>query len=611
MHPDTYKRPLLLTLIVLILGLCFFYRSAPNKQDVFHMISKEEVTLVGRVENFAVPKKDSHNTVVQIISVNGKPCGGRVYARFTGKAAQWKDVISFRGVLQKPYGIDLPGQFNWPRYLALQHVFTEVKSNEFTVVKRAGPFWRLVRALRHSILRTFAQAFPPDLAAVAGGILLGERGEISPALYTAFQDSGAIHLLVASGGNVGFVTLLTLLVGSWLGFRRRLLLVFALGTAGIYTLVAGADAPLVRAYFMAVGACAGYFLERNSGVFQGLLLSCFVILLFNPAAVFDTGFEMSFLATWAIILCLTAYRPPKNWPRPVKFFAQIFLATLASQLALLPVFTNVFYKVSVMGLAANMVLVPFASLLMALTFAYYVASLLHIGLAVYFPCAGGLEVFKMLVEFFASAKFASVPVTAWNAGTIAAYYTLLFLVFNLPNKNFARKIAIPCVAVAAFAFACGAYVCGKDRVYLLSEWDHRAALVRANGKTFVFTSRLPQEKMDRALAALGLPPPTAVFALDTETAVTPGGILPFAEIWPGNGMTFDDVRVQAVWEIHQAKDGHLWSEPGYSGRKGEGISYCVHAKNDTLCIGQQARFAQRNQSEITLGETNKTISAKW
>jgi len=610
MHPDTYKRPLLLTLVVLILGLCFFYRPAPDKQDVFHAISKEEVTLVGRVENFAAHKKDSHNVIIQLVSVNGTPYGGRVYARFQGETPQWKDVISFHGVLQKPYGVDLPGQFNWPRYLALQHVFTEVKSNEFSVVKQAGPFWRLVRTLRRSILRTFAQAFSPDLAAVAGGILLGERGEISPALYTAFQDSGAIHLLVASGGNVGFVTLLTLLVGSWFGFRRRLLLVFALATAGFYTLVAGADAPLVRAYLMAVGACAGYFLGRNSGVFQGLLLSCFVILLFNPAAVFDTGFEMSFLATLAIILCLTNYRPPKNWPRPAKFFAQIFLATLASQLALLPVFTNVFYKVSFMGLIANMLLVPLASLLMALTFVYYLASLLHIGFVAYFPCAGGLYVFQMLVEFFASAEFSSVSVTAWNVGTIAAYYVLLFLVFNLPNKKFARKILVPCVTVTALAFACGAYVSGEDRVYLLSEWDHRAAIVRADGKTLVFNNRLAQEKIDRALAALGLPLPTAVFALNADAA-SGSGVVPFTEIWPGHETTFDKVRVQAAWEIHQAKDGHLWSEPGYSGRKGEGISYCVSTKKDTLCIGQQARFAQRNQTEIIDGETNKTVSAKW
>jgi competence protein ComEC len=308
---------------------------------------------------------------------------------------------------------------------------------------------------------------------------------------------------------------------------------------------------------------------------------------------------------------LTAYRPPKNWPRPAKFFAQIFLATLASQLALLPVFTNVFYKVSFMGLIANMLLVPLASLLMALTFVYYLASLLHIGLVAYFPCAGGLYVFQMLVEFFASAKFSAVSVTAWNAGTITAYYTLLFLIFNLPNKNFARKIAVPCVAVAALACACGAYVCGKDRVYLLSEWDRRAAIVRANGKTFVFNNRLAQEKIDRAFAALGLPPPTAVFALNADAASGSGVVVPFTEIWPGNEMTFDDVRVQAVWEIHQAKDGHLWSEPGYSGKKGEGISYCVRAKNDTLCIGQQAHFAQRNQTEIIDGETNKTVSAKW
>ena len=116
--------------------------------------------------------------------------------------------------------------------------------------------------------------------------------------------------------------------------------------AGVYTVLAGADAPLTRAYFMTVCAVAGYFLRRNSGVFQGLVLSCLVILLVHPAAVFETGFQMSFLATLAIVVCLNLYEIPYTWPRWVRFFAQIFLATLSTQLVLLPVFTNVFYKVS-------------------------------------------------------------------------------------------------------------------------------------------------------------------------------------------------------------------------------------------------------------------------
>ena len=51
---------------------------------------------------------------------------------------------------------------------------------------------------------------------------------------------------------------------------------------------------------------------------------------------------MSFLATLAIVICMNVYELPYQWPRWVKFFVQIFMATLSTQLVLLPVFTNVF-----------------------------------------------------------------------------------------------------------------------------------------------------------------------------------------------------------------------------------------------------------------------------
>ena len=273
MHPDMYKRPLLWCLVALIVGLAFFYRPAPSGRDVFHFLPQKEVTLTGRVESFAVHKKKSQNVIIKVFSVNGQKAEGQIYARLPDFTPQWKDVLEISGRLQQPYGVDLLGNFDWRNYLADKGIFTEIKSSSVAVVRPASWPWRVIRALRTDILRVLNEAFPPDLASIAGGVLLGERGEQDPALYSAFQDSGAIHLLVASGGNVGFVTLLTLAVCAWVGLSRKKMLLLALSVAGAYTLIAGADAPLVRAYFMAVCACTGYLFGRNSGVFQGLLVS--------------------------------------------------------------------------------------------------------------------------------------------------------------------------------------------------------------------------------------------------------------------------------------------------------------------------------------------------
>lgn len=613
MHSDIYKRPLLWCLAALIIGLVLFYRPAPSSRDVFHFIPQKTVTLTGRVESFAVSKKKSQNVVLKVSAVDGAPTQGLVYARLTDFDPQWKDTLQITGRLQEPYGIDLLGNFNWRGYLATKNIFTEIKSSRVEVMHQAAWPFRAIRAVRADILRVFNEAFSPELAGIAGGVLLGERGELPPSLFTAFQDSGAIHLLVASGGNVGFVTLVTLALCGLIGVRRKKGLLLALCVAGVYTLIAGADAPLVRAYFMAASACVGYLLGRNSGVFQGLLVSCFLILCVAPASVFETGFQMSFLATLAIILCLNNYQIPVKWPKWVRFFAQIFLATLSTQLALLPVFTNVFYKVSLTGLVSNMILVPLASLLMGLSFVYYLFCKLHVGWLLFYPTLGCLEIFRYLVEFFASFRFSALPVSAWRGGTVAAYYIGLFWLFNWPLKNLSKKILWPSVVAVVLLLGAGRMVFAPKRVYLLNEWNKGAVLVQlAKNEVFVFYDGLEREKITAALRKIGVSQASAEFYLTVpkkEKDPTNLRLLPFVQAWPGESWRVGDTHVTMRWGLHRAKDGHLWENTGYSGTDKDDVSYCVTRSGKEVCVGARARFVQAG-GKIAERERNKTVLLK-
>ena len=619
MHPDIYKRPLLWCLAALIAVRICFYRPAPTQRDVFHAISKQDVTLTGRVEGFAVHKPKSNNVKVKVFSVNGQPAEGYVYARFADFNPQWKDTLEINGRLQKPYGIDLLGNFDWRRYLANQHIFTEIKAKQTHVIKKAAFPWRIIRFVRADILRVFEESFPPQLASIAGGVLLGERGELSERLYTAFQDSGAIHLLVASGGNVGFVTLLTMALCGWLGVRRKQAVGAALVVAGVYALAAGADAPLVRAYFMAVCACAGYFLGRNSGVFQGLLVSCLVILCIEPASVFETGFQMSFLATVAIILCLNNYKLPAKWPGWVRFFAQIFLATLATQLVLLPIFTNVFYKVSLTGLAANMILVPWASALMGLTFGYYVLTWVHAGVLLYWPAIWCLEGFRAVVEFFASFRVSAVPVAAWSTGSVAAFYVGLFWLFNWPQKKFARRILWPCVMMILALPLGQKMFFSRGEVFLLNEWNKSAALVKMpSGKVFVLGTALEADKIEASLHKIGVRRASGVLAFDgrkgnndlSRLAKDGQIVRPFEKgLWPGKEWAQDGVLIRMQWGKHLSRRGRLWTNAGYSGTEQDDVSYCLQEKDTSLCVGADGRFAQAGD-KIIAQQRNQTVRAK-
>lgn len=617
MHPDIYKRPLLFLLIVLICGLCFFYKPKPGANEIHSFLPQKTVTLTGRVERFYSAKPKSNNVIVKVLSVDGQPADGYVYARLTNFEPLWKDTLEISGRLQEPYGVDLLGNFNWRTYLAHKHVFTEIKSDKVRVVKPAAWGWRALRTVRGDILRVFNKSFPPGLAQIAGGVLLGERGDLTPQQRAVFQDSGAIHLLVASGGNVGFVTLMTLAFCGLFGVGRKKALWAALLVAGVYTLIAGADAPLMRAYFMTVCGVAGYYLGRNSGVWQGLILSCVVILIFYPASLFETGFEMSFLATAGLIIGLANYPVPGNWPKIGRFFAQIFVATLSVQLVLLPVFTNVFYKVSLTGLAANMVLVPLASVLLALSFAFYVFSVVHAGILLYYPTVFCLEVFQKLVEFFAGFKLSAVSVAAWGTGTIVAYYAGLFLLFHLPRKAFVKKLVIPVAVIIAGALGVQFFINQQTRVYILDEWYKNVALVKTPGRVFVVGPQLAPEKIQQALRKLGRLHADVVLITDTKpskfdyAALAPLVVRPFENNWPEEThWTFGKTSIKLIWGLHETQTGRLWQNRGYSGSEKDDVSYCFTVKNEPeFCVGAGARFV-RFENRTADPVVNQTVEVK-
>lgn len=601
MHYSYYKRPLFLLLVLYVALLAFFYKPAPSSNDVFHKIPLKNVTLTGKVVGFAVQKPKSRNVIVKVYSVNGEKTDGYVYARFKEHAPLWHETLQLEGRLKKPYSIALLGNFDWGAYLATKNVFTEMAVSSARQVRAPSWFSRGISAVRGDILEVFEQSFSRNLSAIAGGVLLGERGEIDPSLYADFQDSGAIHLLVASGGNVGFVTLVVFAFCALFGAGRKKTVLLALLIAGIYTLIAGADAPLVRAYFMTACAVAGYFLHRNSGVFQGLVISCFVILLLNPGAVFETGFQMSFLATVAIIICLNNYTLPYRWPRWVKFFVQIFLATLSTQLVLLPVFTNVFYKVSFVGLLANMLLVPLASVLMAVSFGYYVCTLLHVGFLLKVLTGALLVAFQRLVEFFASCPGASVAAAAWRPGWIAAYYAGVFFLFNLPQKEFVRRVWKWIALAAALALVVQYAFFNRPTVWLLNEWNKSAILLRMpDGTRVLFGAAIDGEKLARAVLSSGARSLDAVLISEDVSAQSAQikalsaavhvkkVVLPFTDIWPGEEIKLDGLTLAARWGLLLNRQGKLWSNRGYSGGR-DSLSYEA-AQGDMHFTAANSRF---------------------
>lgn len=499
-----YRRPLFLLLLLyagsIVLFRDFFVK--PPEKPPFPL-PRSGVLVEGRVAEYPAAAPGGLRFTLETETLYGRPfrTGLMVYARSAG-GASYGDRVSFLADLEAPPGAAVPGSLDWAEYLSGRGITAQARARDLELTGRANVLLRLARKFRYAALGAFEAGLKPEAASVLGGVVLGEKKSVPPGLKAAFQESGAMHLLVASGSNVGFIVAVVYFLASRLGLGRRRAGLAALGLAGFYVTAAGLDAPLVRAYLMfSAGLCA-WLLRRESGAFHALTAAALAILLFSPRSLFEAGFQMSFLAAYGLTAGLAAwgrYLRAGGWAGgalgllAVSFFAQ---------LCLYPLLAVYFHKLSLVSLFSNMVLVPASGLAMALGFLLAFLSgtgFLFKGLAY----AAGLfmEAFIGAVRFFAELPFSSVNVAEPSAWFVAGFFVLAFTLVHAPLLGFrSRRLffsaALGLALAAADPFAKG-LAAGpvRYRVVLFGDSNTSCALLRVPSGLFLVNPGVNGKKL--------------------------------------------------------------------------------------------------------------------
>lgn len=508
-----YRRPLFL-LLVIYSAVIFLFRGFFLKPEapLPFPLPRYGAVAEGRITEYPVPGRGGWRFALDTSRLYGQPLktGLMVYARSL-EGASYGDTVTFLADLDAPPGATVPGGLDWAGYLSRRGITAEARAGDLQVTRHAGPVIRLARGIRASALETFGKALGPEPAAVFGGVVLGEKRGVPPDLKTAFQNSGAMHLLVASGSNVGFVVAVVYFLCSRLGLRRRYAGLAALALSGIYTLAAGGDPPLVRAYLMFSAGLLAWLLRREAGAFHALTAACLGILLFSPRSLFDAGFQMSFLAAYGLTAGMSAWGPYLKFRGfagkalgllTVSFFAQLFLY---------PVLAVYFHKISLVSLLSNMVLVPASALAMGLGF-----------LLAALPWAG--PVFRWLstisgwfmgafiwtVRFFAGLPFAAVSVPEPSPSGIAGGFILAFVFAHAPLLGFRRPRLYAAALAGLAVMAAGSFGVpraasgGSCGALLFGDSNTRAALVSApSGELFLVNPGLNGGKLAAAVLDRG------------------------------------------------------------------------------------------------------------
>lgn len=304
-----------------------------------------------------------------------------------------------------------------------------------------SPLARLSFALRHGLEQHIATSLPPAQGAVLQGMLVGDRQHLPPSVADDLERTGASHLLATAGLHVGLLLALLLGILSLLRTPRRTAAAAAMVLLVLYALMAGGRPAVSRAALVGCIFLLATVLEREPDLWTSLSAAALGLLMVDPRAILDAGFQLTFCTVVSIALLMPLAPlailgrrdeqavPPLRWlRRPVELISALFFLALCAQVGSAALVAEHFHEVSLIGVAANTLLVPIAAVILWMGFVTGVAA--HL-----LPFAAPpldhqisllLSAFARLAALLARPQWASVADAAPSVWFIALYYAILW-----------------------------------------------------------------------------------------------------------------------------------------------------------------------------------------
>ncbi|NTW98469.1 MAG: DNA internalization-related competence protein ComEC/Rec2 [Geobacteraceae bacterium] len=408
------------------------------------------------------------------------------------------DRIRFISRVSVPRKLGLPGEFDYPRYLALQGISAtgRVASQADIVLIRAAAVESLQRSIDITarVLGDVIRGSISDerVSSVLTALLIGDQRRIPPGLADAYTRAGVNHILSISGFHIGIIAAFITLLVIWFLTRfeypalrwnvRRIAVLIAVPAMLVYLFLTGNAPATARSVIMLIVFAIALFVERERDSINTLLFAAFVLVVINPPTLFDVSFQLSFLSLWGILVAVPLIMKftaavPSRWLRGIIQFISASVA--ASFVTLLPVL-YIFNVASINGILTNFLIVPL------LGYGAVLTGFIALPLVVLFPSFAPLLLWPATALATISNRFimwcASLPVltfhgiTAWDI-----FFFLLFMVcMTFLRSRFLLKVTgllIPVCASALHLYAATA-VDGRLHITMFSVGQAESILLK-------------------------------------------------------------------------------------------------------------------------------------
>ena len=513
--------------------------------------------------------------------------------------------------LRAPRGLRNPGGFDSEKHAFANRVTASgyVRGPETAILQRPGSG---INAWRGGMSARIAEVVSSETGRFIAAFALGDTRGLHDQDWHVLRANGLTHLVAISGMHVGIVAGFFALVvgGVWwlipvLGRRLPRPIAAALGGlagATLYAAVAGFALPTVRTVLMVAVVAGVRLLRRRASTMEVLALAMIAVLLVDPLSALTAGFWLSFFGVAWLVWCL-----PEAGRRPVH---DLVSAQAVATVGLLPLTAALFDQASLAGPLANLVAVPWWTLVVVpLSLVGTALELLHGGWGQWgwHAAAWCFRLSWPLFETTAGSDMALwwLRESRWYALPLAAAGAFwLLLPRGLPGRSLALLLWLPLLWPARVLPAPG-----EVEIHVLDVGQGSSLVVRTAGHSLLYDMgpSMPdgfdsgERVVIPALRALGVGrlDRAVVSHHDNDHS---GGFAAVRERIPiGVSNAPED---SGVVDTQPCVAGEQWEWDGVSFRFMHPPRYFPYLGNDASCV---LRIAGKHGSALLLGDVGKVI----
>lgn len=267
-----------------------------------------------------------------------------------------------------------PNEFNYKAFLESKNIFHTVysKSKNIFIVSKTNSHdeilqlgvkikSHLVSVLRNSNLSQ--QAF-----SICSALLVGYDDEIDSNVMQSFSHSGTLHILSVSGMHTGVLYGILMLVFSVFDkydrYKKTKFCVVFISLI-MFVLVTGLSPSVLRASLMLILVLFGKTFYKQGNSYNTLLLSAFLLLLYNPYLIIDVGFLLSYMAVFGIMYFYPLLNKIYIFENKlIQWLWTSVLISTAATLFTLPISLYFFHQFPIWFALSNLIIIPISMMIM-------------------------------------------------------------------------------------------------------------------------------------------------------------------------------------------------------------------------------------------------------